>query len=196
MKVHTPCIIGIVGLPGAGKTSVAAHLVEQKFTHIILSDFIKEEIIRSGLTDFSRMTYQSVGNKMREEHGGETLAVLAVKKIKKEHIRHAVIDGIRNIQEIAYLRKQKGFHLLGITADARSRFTRLSARLHKDKQIHRSYADFIKEEKREDSLGSRKNGLRVRGSLKLADATVRNNHGRKELYNAIDRLLRKWEVNI
>ncbi len=193
MKVTTPCIIGIVGLPGVGKTTVATHIVQQKFAHIILSDFIKEEIHRRGLTDYSRITYQSIGNKMREDQGGEVLAVLAINKIKKDDVKHAVIDGIRNIQEIAYLRRQKGFHLLGVTANARMRFARLSARLHTDKQIHRSYSDFIKEEKREDSLGSKNTGLRVRESLALADATVRNNHGRKELYNAIDRLLQKWE---
>ena len=195
MKASTPCIIGIVGLPGAGKTTVAAYLVKKKFAHVILSDFVQEEIIARGVKDFSRFTYQTVANSMRENHGGDILAKRAIKKIQNEHLKKAVIDGVRNVSEISYLRKQKCFHLLGITANARVRFARLSARLHTDKQIHRSFKDFIKEEKREDSLGSKKIGLRVSESLKEADVTVRNNHGRKELYNAIDKLLKKWEGN-
>ncbi len=188
------CIIGIVGLPGAGKTTIAAHIVQRKFAHIILSDFIREEIIQSGHTDFRRITYQTVGNRMREEKGGAILAVLAVRKIKKEHIRHAVIDGIRNIGEIAYLRKQKGFHLLGVTAGAKVRFERLSRRIAKEKQIRRSYKEFIEEEKREDALGSEKIGLRVRESLKEADVIVKNNRNRKALFQTIDALLKKWKT--
>jgi len=186
------CIIGIVGLPGAGKTTVAVHIVKQKFVHIVLSDFIRDEIALQGIQDFSRTTYQKIGNELRKRYGGDILAVRACKKIEKEHLKHAVIDGIRNMQEVAYLRKQKGFHLLGVSAGARIRFTRLSKRLYTDKQIHRSYADFLKEEKREDSLGSHKNGLRVRESLKGADVVVKNTSGKKALYRAIDKQLNIW----
>lgn len=190
------CIIGIVGLPGAGKTTVATYIVKRKFAHIILSDFIREEIIHRGMNDFSRSVYQRVGNDMREKSGGDVLAARALEKIRKEHVKLAVIDGIRNVQEITYLRTYKGFHLLGVSANSRLRFKRLSDRLKTDKQIHRSYAEFLKEEKREDSLGSKKNGLRVSESLKDADVIVQNTAGRKILYSRIDSLITTWRKEI
>ncbi len=192
MRKSTLCIIGIVGLPGAGKTTIADYLVRRKFSHIILSDFIKEEIIARGLTDFSRLTYQRIGNEIRERRGGDILARLAMKKIRRDNIVRAVIDGIRNIQEIAYLRRQKHFHLLGVTAQASVRFARLSERRTTDKQIRRSYTEFLREERREDSLGSKKSGLRVRESLKQADGIVRNSFGKKALYTKINGFFMKW----
>ncbi len=193
MRPRPSCIIGIVGLPGAGKTTVASHIVKQKFTHIILSDFIREEIVRLGIRDFSRISYQRVANQMREQVGGYVLAARAMQKIRKEHIVEAIIDGIRNVEEIVYLRRYKGFHLLGVSANARVRFERLSKRLKSDKQIHRSYAEFLREEKRENTLGSKKTGLRVRESLKEADEVVKNNKGPKTLFNAVDLVLNKWK---
>lgn len=183
-------IIGLVGLPGAGKTSVADYLQKKGFIRITLSDLIKEEAQKKGIKEFSRETLQDLGNKMRRQYGSGVLAQRALKKVKTNGFSKVVIDGIRNIHEINFLKSQDHFVLVGLIAPSRLRYQRLVNA--KGREWTGSYPQFRRQEEREERLGGETIGLRVTECLQQAIEKINNQDSLDHLYSVIDRLLRKY----
>lgn len=174
MRTHisNPFVLGLVGLPGAGKTTVTEYLEKQGFVRVILSDIIRDELAKRGVVDITREVLQNVGNEMRRKFGPDVLAKRAMKRLKTLDNGKYVIDGIRNLSEVAYLKKQKQFFLIGVTAPSRIRFERLKER--KKNQLTKSYAEFLEQEHRENALGAATTGLRVIDCLKQCQIVLTN----------------------
>lgn len=148
MNKNKPIIIGLVGLPGSGKTTAAQILTKYGFKNIILSSFIKKELERKGLK-VSRENLQDMGDQLRLKKGSDILAHLALAKIKRQKINKATIDGIRNLEEVKLLQKESKFNLLGLSATPDKRFQRLIK--NKDKYNNlKTWDDFVHFELRED----------------------------------------------
>ena len=169
---NNPCIIGLVGLPGAGKTTVTELLEKHGFVRVILSDIIRDELKRRGITQITRELLQDTGNEMRRKFGPEVLAKRAIKQLRSMGGDKFVIDGIRNVSEIAYLKKQNHLLLIGIQAAARVRFTRLKRR--KLNPLTNSYQEFLLQARRENKLGANTTGLRVVDCLGACNVTITN----------------------
>lgn len=183
------CVItGLVGLPGAGKTTAALYFERKGYYRVTLSDFIKDEARKKGITSFTRETLQDFGNTMREVYGPQILAQLAHKKIREMNVKKAVIDGIRNLYEVAYLSVENNFSLVGIVAQPRIRFERMKNR--KDRPWTATYTQFLKQEQREESLGSKEIGLRVRECLRKAAYTIRNEKTEQDFLHSVEAIAR------
>jgi len=187
MKRKHSQIIGLVGLPGAGKTTIAKYLEREGYARITLSDFIKKEGKKHGAATVSREDLQDYGNKMREQFGPQVLAQLAFKKIRTENYGKVVIDGIRNLYEVAFLKVENNFTLIGVVARPRIRYKRLLDR--PNRPWSGSFSDFLRHEHREESLGLKEIGLRVSECLKKADYSIENNKTIEKLLHAVDGVL-------
>lgn len=190
MKSSEVFIIGLVGLPGSGKTTAAKYLESKGFIRVTLSDLIKEELTKTGITDYTREVLQDYGNKMREQFGPQVLAQLALKKIQTDGIQRGVIDGIRNVHEVIALEAENNFHLVGIVAKSSVRYQRLVQT--KGKTWVGSYETFLQQEKRENNLGSQTFGLRVTDCLQRAKYTMRNDGSMEDFYKKFDQVIHKW----
>lgn len=179
-------IVGLVGLPGAGKTTAAKYFERKGYYRITLSDFIKDEARKKSIVAFTREVLQDSGNTMREVYGPQILAQLAHKKIREGNAKKAVIDGIRNLYEVAYLSVENSFSLVGIVARPRIRYERMKSR--KDRPLVVTYAQFLMQEQREESLGSKEIGLRVRECLKKVSYTIHNDKTETNFFQALDAL--------
>src|SRR3989344_1416919 len=118
-------LIGINGGFGSGKSTAASFFEPKGFSKIILSSFLEEEARRRGFKKITRKILQDIGNEWRKKFGHGILAEKAVNYIKKEKIKKAVIDGIRNSGEVKKFKKEKNFVLLAIITDKKNRFERL-----------------------------------------------------------------------
>lgn len=118
-------IVGVTGYFGAGKDTVAALLEKRSFSHISLSDMIREEIRRRGETiTIPRMT--EVGNELRRERGPQVLAEMALDQI--DPTKNHVITSIRSPGEVAALRRRADFVLVFVDASLPARFERTRKR--------------------------------------------------------------------
>jgi dephospho-CoA kinase len=120
-----PRLIGLTGTNAAGKGEAAAYFVTRGYAYFSLSDVIREELARRNEPP-SRDHLIRAGNELRERYGADVLARRTIAKVGREG--RAVIDSIRNLSEIAYLRGQDGFVLLAIDAPVAVRFARTAAR--------------------------------------------------------------------
>ncbi len=176
-------IIGIVGPPGAGKTTVAQYLKKLGFTSIKLSGFLEERAEKK-YGRISRESLQDIGNEFRKKYGSAILAKWAMEKAGKE--KKVVVDGIRNVAEINFLKKQDDFCLIGIIADPKKRFERLAK--VKNKALP-NWKEFQRLDARDKGRGQSKAGLQVAKCLEKATHIIKNDGALAELYGQIDNLV-------
>lgn len=188
MRKGGTLIIGLVGLPGAGKTTAARYLEKKGFLHVTLSSFIKEEASKRGIQNPTREILQDLGNELRKQYGPQILVQLALKKIKESQTKGIVIDGIRNLYEVAFLTVENNFVLIGVTASPRVRYERLLG--HKGRSWTGTFDEFFSQERREHRLGSRQTGLRVKDCLKKANFVLRNESGLRDLEESLDAIIK------
>ena len=120
-----PRLIGLTGTNGAGKGEAAAYFKAKGYACFSLSDVIREELGERG-EPVSRDSLIRAGNELRGRFGPDVLARRTLAKVGDGE--RAVIDSIRNVHEIAFLRRQGGFVLLAVDAPVAVRFARVAVR--------------------------------------------------------------------
>ena len=119
-------IIGVAGRNGAGKGEFVDFLAARSFTVLSLSDAIRHELAKRGLSE-TRERMIEVGQDMRRRSGPGALAQSLVKQLQPD--RNYAIDSIRHPVEVEILRHcGQDFHLIWIDAKLETRFERLQAR--------------------------------------------------------------------
>ena len=182
-----PFIIGIIGPFGGGKSTVAKIIEQRGFFSVRLSQFIEEEITKRNLkADSGRKLLQDVGNALRKQYGPGVLTKKALEKAREKGATKLVVDGIRNVAEIEYLRKFGKCFILGVTSDVRTRYGRLQD-LHA-KQV-RSFQEFVRLEQRERGKGQKENGQQAAKCWALRDFEILNNTTVADLKKDVTSLL-------
>lgn len=173
-----PRLIGLTGTNGSGKGEVAAYFIGKGFAYHSLSDVLRGELRARGET-ISRDSLIRTGNALRAAEGADVLARRVMAFVEDR----AVIDSIRNPEEIAFLRRREGFLLLAVDAPVEVRYERVRRR-GRDESA-RTLAEFIAKEQ-EEMEGS-PTGQRLRRCMDLADVLLVND-------GTLDALRRKLEV--
>ena len=176
-------IIGITGRYCAGKDTAAEYFIKKEYIHYSLSDFIREEAKKRGLTP-DRPTLIKLGNELREKNGPSVLAKMALAQMMPG--KNYVITSIRNTAEVEELRKRKDFLFIAIDASVEIRWKRMQQRPDRPDNI-KNLEDFISLEKQESSRDSTKQQLNL--VFALADKVIMNDKDKKELYQQLDKLL-------
>mgnify|MGYP000851010664 CR=1 FL=1 len=178
-------ILGIIGEMAAGKTT-ATDYIASKFQAATyrFSDIMRDLLRRLYLTE-SRDNLIQISIVLRQEFGNDLFAKAMAEDIKKDTANaYIVAEGVRRSDDITYLKKISGFHLIAITADMKTRYERLSVRSENSDDKLKSYEDFVKDHERETEKS-------IIPLLAEAEYTIDNNGSIEELYASIDALLAK-----
>lgn len=176
----TPKLIGLTGTNGAGKGEAAAFFQGKGFARFSLSDLIREELESDGSAP-TRDNLIKKGNSLRQAYGPDVLARRVMAKVKGK----AVIDSIRNPEEVRFLKKQKNFVLLAINAPAELRFSRVKKRGRMESAS--TLEEFLAKEAEERTRD--KKGQRLHLCLKMADWTVVNDGSLDSFYAKLEKFL-------
>lgn len=170
-------LIGLTGTNGAGKGEVASYLQKKGYDYVSLSDEIREDLRRRGKGG-SRDQLISAGNVLRRRYGADILARRVMKKVRNQ----TVIDSIRNVSEVSFLRRQGDFILVAVDAPAKLRFERVQKRGRAESAS--TIEEFIAKEKEEMTGGS--GAQQLRRCLDLADLTIINDGTLEALHHQIE----------
>jgi dephospho-CoA kinase len=174
-------LIGITGTNGAGKGEAAAYLKKKGYAYFSLSDLIRDELKNRG-KELTRDNLIAWGNALRQRYGADILARRVMKKVGG---RKAVIDSIRTSEEVAFLRRQKGFLLLAVDAPVELRYKRVKKRGRPESAS--TLQEFLSKEKQEmtGSAGEQQ----LRRCLALADVVIINDGTLAALHRRIKKCL-------
>ena len=175
-------LIGLTGTNGAGKSEAAKHLMSLGYAYYSLSDILREELAARG-EPATRDNLIRVGNELRARFGPDILALRTLRKLRPRVL--AVIDSIRNAREVAALRQQPGFVLVGIDAPAEIRFARVQARGRDESAA--SLEEFLAKEDEERRGGD--TAQQLEACLALADIRIENNGTIEDLHRRLEEVL-------
>jgi dephospho-CoA kinase len=176
-------IVCLTGMPGAGKSTIAAGLQKRGFESINMGDAVRAEAKKRNLEP----TGQNLGKLMlelREKNGQGAVAELIKDQIINSKSDVVVIDGIRSNAEIEVLKKIATVKLLSIHASTDTRYSFLSTRKRSDDPQDRSTFD---------ERDNREIGVGISTSIALADESISNNNlSIDQLIQTAYNTIRKW----
>jgi dephospho-CoA kinase len=144
-------VIGMAGMPGAGKAEIARIAKEKGCSVVVMGDEIREETKRRGLEP----TPENIGKimlKLREEEGPTVVAKRCIPKIANASTDIVLIDGIRSLHEVYEFEKNfPQFVLIAVHSSPETRFKRLFRRRRSDDP--KGWKVFIERDLRELSVG-------------------------------------------
>ena len=188
-------LIGIVGLNGSGKDSVAEYLVDKyHFAHKDLGQEIRQELKALGRNYLDRNEMIALGNEMRQKYGYNYWCKRAIESVASSDI---VITSIRNPSEAEEI-KSRGGKIIGISANLNVRFQRTIQRVKDNPDGNtkhgdiKSFDDFQAKERKElESNDPSKQQLLK--CIAMADYTIDNNGDIKQLYGIVEETLSRLD---
>lgn len=176
-------LIAFVGMPASGKSEASLVARGLKIPVVSMGDEVRAEAVKRGmpLTDEN---IGGTGTALRRDEGMDAIAKRCVPKIREHRGGVLVIDGIRNIEEINFFKKQFGrdFKLISINAPFDVRFERIKKRARSDDMVNTG------ELKRRDD---REKGWGLDKAMDLADTILNNTRSIEEFREEIRKLLLK-----
>ena len=125
-------VIGLAGMPGAGKSLVVETAHELGYAIVVMGDVIRQETLKRGL----ELTPQNVGKVMlqlREEGGNYVIAQKCIPKIEEQTSTKVLVDGLRSLYEADTFKAHFAkFTLVAVHASPETRFSRLFCRGRSD----------------------------------------------------------------
>lgn len=169
-------VIGVTGMPGAGKGVVSSVAKNLGFKIIRMGDVIREE------AEKRNAEIGETAVKLREEYGDYIVAYKCVDKVKKLQSNDLfLIEGIRSPFEVDIFKKNfQGFKVIAVHSTPYTRYKRLSKRMRTDDSTEKS--EFHKRDARELKFG-------IGNVIATSDYMVVNEGAIKKFKNVVRSIL-------
>jgi dephospho-CoA kinase len=180
-------LLGIVGMPGAGKTSVAEYLKSKCFPSVRLGSIVTSEVLRRSLP-LTPENERAIREEFRAQHGMDVMAQKSLPDIHAlmERSPVVVIDGLYSFAEYKLFNEQFGdsLVLIAVAASRLVRYRRLECRSDRPLSVSQAKErDFREIETLEKG-----------GPIAIADYTLINDGTPAELNAKVDELLRNLRI--
>jgi len=176
-------LLAIVGMTGAGKSSVSRHLKGKGWRIIRFGEITIREVEARGLP-VNEANERAVREELRATHGMEAYAKLLLPEIEEALAAGpTVIDGLYSWAEYRYLRQHFGgrMKLVAVIMSRPLRYARLSRRTDRPLTLEEAeQRDFAEIENADKA-----------GPIAMADYIIVNDGTEEELSLSVDRLLSK-----
>lgn len=174
-------VIGVTGMPGAGKGVVISVAQEMGCGIVVMGDEVREETELRGLEP-SPENVGKVMVELRQEGGPAVVAKRCVPKIQKTQKEVVIVDGIRSLFEVDELKNYfPQFRLLAIHSSPETRFNRLIKRKRGDDPVN--WETFSERDQRELHIG-------LGNVIARADCMIVNEKKKKNLEDEVRRFLK------
>jgi dephospho-CoA kinase len=178
-------VIAFTGMPASGKTE-AVQLAKDKGIPVIrMGDLVWEETKRQG-KPLDDKHVGSVANAMREHYGMDVWAKRTVEKIcSLKKPSNLVIDGVRNMEEIEYFKKELGLNFIVVAIEAHDE-------LRRKRTLTRGRSDDSKDIKTIEERNQRELQWGLQTVIAEADIKISNNDSlaefRKQVLDVLNKL--------
>lgn len=177
-------IIGLTGQIACGKGVVKKFLIEKyNANDYRFSTILRDVLIRLNIEQ-SREHIQKISTLLRQTFGEDLLAKVMANDVKNDNHNFIVIDGIRRMADIKYLKEIPGFFLVSIEADQKIRHQRVIERNENPGDDKKTFEDFLNDEKSETEQ-------QIPETMSKANFIINNDGTWDELWEQIHQLVKK-----
>ncbi|PLJ77558.1 MAG: dephospho-CoA kinase [Thermofilum sp. NZ13] len=176
-------LILVTGMPGSGK-SIFGEIARRKGLPVVnMGDIVREIAHEQGL-EVNDSNLAKIAKELRDKSGRAAVAMLAYEKACKTGSTVAVIEGLRSLEELDYLRQNaKEAVVVAFHSSPKTRFNRLLRRARKDDPS--TWEEFVERDRRELGFG-------IGSVIALADIMVVNEDMElDELQRKVENILNK-----
>jgi dephospho-CoA kinase len=176
-------IIGLTGPIASGKGTVKKY-IEEKYggKDCRFSTVMRDILDRLGI-EKTRESVQQMSTILRQNFGQNILAKVIAKDIERLDSDLIVVDGVRRLTDIEYLKDLQGFVLVKIDADPKTRYDRMIKRNENKGDDKKTYEQFLKDHEADSDY-------EVPIVMSHASKALDNNGDLQNLYSQIDELLK------
>ncbi len=176
-------IIGLIGEIASGKGTVSKYLLtEYRATEYRFSDILKDILDRVHL-DVVRENLANLSFGLRKYYGQDILAYALAQDTKNDNSQIIIIDGIRRVADLKYLKEMDNFTLVYVEADLEKRYERLIGRNEKQDDQNKTFEEFKNDHKLETEVS-------IRELKNIANIIIDNNGNVEELQQQVDNLVK------
>jgi dephospho-CoA kinase len=181
-------VIGLVGMPGSGKSFVVETAQEKGYEVVVMGDIVREETRRRGL-ELNPTNIGVVMLDLRKTGGTGVIAEKCVPNIKAKKSKKIIVDGLRSLDEADVFKTHfPSFTLIAVHASPETRFSRLNRRRRSDDPD--GWEVFRERDSRELSVG-------LGNAIAMAEHMVINENAKQEVKAKVAEILawveKQWQ---
>lgn len=177
-------IIGLTGQIACGKGVVKNFLTEKyRAGDYRFSTILRDVLIRLNLEQ-SRRNIQKLSTILRKNFSEDILAKVMAQDVKKDRRHFIVIDGIRRLADIKFLKEVPGFFLVSVKANKKIRYQRVVKRNENPGDDRKTYQQFLSDDNQETER-------EIPKTMRRANFEIDNNGNWEELWQQIHQLVKK-----
>jgi dephospho-CoA kinase len=175
-------IIGLAGEMACGKGTAAKYISEKhKGSSYRFSTMIRDVLDRLYLEQ-SRENMSKLSTILRKNFSEDLFAKVIASDVEKDGNNYIVIDGIRRLADITYLKKIPNFKLVYIETEPQKCYKRITYRGENSDDEGKTYEEFIKDHQLETEM-------KIKDLKNYADSVIDNNEDFIHLHEQIDKIV-------
>ncbi len=178
-------VIGLVGEIASGKGTAVNYLEEKYQASAFRFSTVLRDVLERLHLEINRQNLQTISLVLRQNFGDNLLAKAIANDAKNANSQLIVIDGIRRLTDLEYLKLLPEFKLAYITASPEIRYQRLIKRSENTDDKNKTYLQFLKDHQAETELAIPQIGLQ-------AEYLLDNSGSIEALEKNIDLLIEKY----
>lgn len=179
-------IIGFAGEIACGKGTATKH-IEEKYQassyrfSTMLRDVLKRLYIEEKRENIARMS-----TILRQNFGEDLFAKVMAEDVQKDKNEIIVIDGVRRLSDIEYLKKIPEFKFVYVETDIHKCYERIIKRGENTDDNDKTFEKFVEEHKLESEI-------QIKDLKNYADFVIDNNEDFNHLHEQIDKIIESYK---
>ncbi len=177
-------ILGITGEIACGKGTITSHIVKEYGAGSHRFSTMLRDVLDRMYIEQSRDNLALISKILRHNFGEDVMAKTMMKEAESDEHEIVIIDGVRRLADIKYLRELPHFKLVYIEADIQRRYERIIKRGENTDDSGKTFEEFQKEQTLESET-------QIRDLKNYANYVVDNNGTYTDLYEQIDKIIKE-----
>ncbi|MBA4319947.1 MAG: hypothetical protein C0412_16225 [Flavobacterium sp.] len=175
-------ILGLVGQIACGKEAVKKYIAKKYNTQDCRFSTPLRDVVKRLDIPESRENLQKISTILRAGFGEDLLAKVIAIDASKLDSKIVVIDGVRRMADIKYLKELPNFYLIKVDADPKIRYERMKVRNENAGDKDKTFKQFIEDQNSEAEK-------EIPMVMDYAKISINNNGTPEELYFQTDKII-------
>lgn len=177
-------ILGVAGEMGSGKGTIAQHIVKEHGGSVHRFSTILRDVLDRLYLEQSRDNLQALSTVLRKNFGEDLLAKSMYHDGQNDKHDIVIVDGVRRMADIAYLKELPHFKLVYVETDLEVRYKRIVKRGENADDAKKTLNEFEKANQDESES-------QVRDLKNYANYVTDNNGTFVELYKQVEDIIKE-----